>query len=118
MSLEFEATYENGILKPSQALPLQEGQKVSVTIKPTGSAAGQFAGSLTWTRDPDKLQRYLNAPDESSGRESATARANGAASRELPVADFMEAVEYGWTEAGYEVRQALNKYCEDTYADY
>ena len=51
-------------------------------------------------------------------QESATANGNGAASRELPVADFMEPVEYGWTEAGYEARQALKSYCEDTHADY
>jgi hypothetical protein len=53
-------------------------------------------------------------------QEAATARANGngAASRELPVADFMEPVEYGWTEAGFEARQALKRYCEETHADY
>ena len=53
-------------------------------------------------------------------QELATARANGngAASRELPSADFMEPVEYEWTEAGYEARQALKRYCEDTHADY
>ena len=66
MSLEIEVTYENGILKPSQELPLQEGQKVTITIKPVGSAAKRFCGSLRWTRDPEELQRYLNDPDESS----------------------------------------------------
>lgn len=49
---------------------------------------------------------------------AAQANGNGTTSRELPVADFMEPVEYGWTEAGYEARQALKKYCEDTHADY
>jgi hypothetical protein len=43
---------------------------------------------------------------------------NGTASRELPIADFMEPVEYQWTEAGFEARQALKKYCEETNADY
>ncbi len=66
MSLEFEATYQNGILKPSQALPLQEGQKVNVIIEPMTSAAKRFSGSLPWTRDPEELRRYLNDPDESS----------------------------------------------------
>jgi len=28
MNLEFEATYENGILKPDQELPLQNGQRI------------------------------------------------------------------------------------------
>jgi hypothetical protein len=53
-------------------------------------------------------------------QEGAMARANGnrAAGRELPIADFMEPVEYGWTEAGFEARQALKRYCEETHADY
>ena len=53
-------------------------------------------------------------------QESATARANGngAVGREAPIADFMEPVEYGWTEAGFEARQALKRYCEETHADY
>jgi predicted DNA-binding antitoxin AbrB/MazE fold protein len=64
MSLEVQATYENGVLKPSQEL--QEGQKVNLTIQPIGSAAKRFCGSLRWTRDPEQLRRYLNDPDESS----------------------------------------------------
>ena len=66
MALEVEATYENGILKPSQALPLAEGQRVNLTIQSVGSAAQRFCGSLRWTRDPEELRRYLNDPDESS----------------------------------------------------
>jgi hypothetical protein len=50
--------------------------------------------------------------------EMVRANGNGAASRELPVADFMEPIEYGWTESGFEARQALKRYCEDTHADY
>jgi predicted DNA-binding antitoxin AbrB/MazE fold protein len=66
MTLEVEATYENGVLKPSQALPLPEGQKVNLTIQPVGSAARRFSGSLRWTRDPEELRAYLNDPEESS----------------------------------------------------
>jgi len=66
MSLEVEAIYENGVLKPAQELPLQEGQKVKLTIQPVGSAAKRFCGSVCWTRDPEELRRHLNDPDESS----------------------------------------------------
>jgi predicted DNA-binding antitoxin AbrB/MazE fold protein len=66
MSLEVEATYQNGVLKPSQPLPLQEGQKVNLTIQPVGSAAKRFSGSLRWTRDAAELLAYLSDPDESS----------------------------------------------------
>ena len=60
-SLEIEAVYEDGVLKPSQKLPLQEGQKVTITIQPTASAAKRFSGSLPWTRDPEELRRFLRA---------------------------------------------------------
>ena len=66
MSLQVEAIYENGVLKVTQELPLQEGQKVTLTIQPVGSAAKRFCGSLRWTGDPEELQRFLNDPDESS----------------------------------------------------
>jgi hypothetical protein len=50
--------------------------------------------------------------------ESATIRTNGEADRESPVADFMDPVDYAWTEAGFEARQALKRYSEQTHADY
>jgi hypothetical protein len=34
-----------------------------------------------------------------------------------PMADFLEPVQYGWTEAGHEVRQAIKKYSEEIHAD-
>jgi predicted DNA-binding antitoxin AbrB/MazE fold protein len=34
MSITVEAVYENGVLKPAQPLPLEEHQKVSVTVEP------------------------------------------------------------------------------------
>lgn len=66
MALEVEATYENGVLKPSEDLPFEEGQKVNLTIQPIGSAAERFCGSLRWTREPDELRHYLNDRDECS----------------------------------------------------
>lgn len=66
MSLDFEATYENGVLKPSQDLPLQEGQKVNISIQPLAGAMKRFCGSIPWTRDPEELHRYLENPDESA----------------------------------------------------
>lgn len=65
MSLQVEATYENGMLRPAEELPLQEGQKVTITIQPIGSAVKRFCGSIPWTRDPEELHRYLDDPGES-----------------------------------------------------
>jgi hypothetical protein len=48
----------------------------------------------------------------------ACVNSNEAANREPPVADFLAPVEYAWTEAGFEARQALRSYCEETRADY
>lgn len=66
----------------------------------------------------DALSRPMPLMDVDQKMATARANGNGAASRELPIADFMEPVEYGWTEAGYEARQALKRGCEDTHADY
>jgi predicted DNA-binding antitoxin AbrB/MazE fold protein len=63
--LEIEAVYERGTLKLSRELPLQEGQKVTITIHPTGGAAGRFSGLIRWTGDPEELHRFLDDPDES-----------------------------------------------------
>jgi hypothetical protein len=35
--LEIEAVYEHGTLKLSRALPLREGQKVTIIIQPTSA---------------------------------------------------------------------------------
>jgi predicted DNA-binding antitoxin AbrB/MazE fold protein len=64
MALQFEATYENGVLKPATELPLQEGEKVTVSIQPKLSPAERFCGSIPWTGDPEELEAYLNDPDE------------------------------------------------------
>jgi predicted DNA-binding antitoxin AbrB/MazE fold protein len=66
MSLQIEVTYQDGVLKPTQPLPLHEGQKVTIIIAPVTSAAQRFCGSLCWTRDPEELRAYLNDPDESA----------------------------------------------------
>jgi hypothetical protein len=50
--------------------------------------------------------------------EGACVNGNGAVDRtEQPVADFLEPIEWKWTEAGFEARQALKRYSEETHAD-
>ena len=63
--LEVEAVYEGGTLKLSRELPLQEGQRVTITIHLAGSAVRRFSGSVRWTGDPEELHRFLDDPDES-----------------------------------------------------
>ncbi len=63
-TLQIEAVYEHGTLKLPHELPLVEGQKVTITIHGSGSAASRLYGMLPWTRDPEELRRFLNDPDE------------------------------------------------------
>ncbi len=57
MSLEVEATYENGVLKLDKPLPLNEKQRVTVTVKPQTTRIWRRAGSLKWTGDPEVLRQ-------------------------------------------------------------
>lgn len=69
MSITVEATYENGTLKIAQPLPLQEHEKVRVTIEPHLTWAERTAGMLKWTGDPEVLRRVAE-DDEFSILES------------------------------------------------
>jgi predicted DNA-binding antitoxin AbrB/MazE fold protein len=63
MPLTVEAVYENGVLKPDQPLPLQEHEKVLVTIQPILSVARQTAGMIPWTGDEETLERIARDPE-------------------------------------------------------
>ncbi len=68
MSMESEATYENGVLKLDQLLPLEEHERVTVYVKPHASRSRKRAGALKWTGDPEVLRMIaedpqLRAPD-------------------------------------------------------
>ena len=65
MPINVEAIYENGLLKPTEPLPLQEDERVRVTIEPTLSWAECTAGMLKWTDDPEILRRI--AEDDEFG---------------------------------------------------
>ena len=62
-TLRLEAVYEHGTLKLPHELPLQEGQRVTITIQ-VGGAAERLYGMLPWTGDPEELHRFLDDPDE------------------------------------------------------
>jgi predicted DNA-binding antitoxin AbrB/MazE fold protein len=64
MSLEIEATYENGLLKPDQELPLQNGQRVKLTVQKVVGPADRLHGMLPWKGDLEEFDRWLNDPDE------------------------------------------------------
>jgi predicted DNA-binding antitoxin AbrB/MazE fold protein len=63
MSLTVQATYENGVLKPDQPLPLQEHERVQLTIQPQTNWVDQTYGLCGWTGDPEELRRLALAPE-------------------------------------------------------
>jgi predicted DNA-binding antitoxin AbrB/MazE fold protein len=69
MTLTVEATYENGMLKLSQPVPLKDHEKVQITIHTEPSRAERTAGLLRWTGDPQDLRRL--AEDEEFGIQEA-----------------------------------------------
>jgi len=63
MTITVEATYEDGSLKLSQPLPLQEHEKVQVTVQSKRSVAEESAGMLKWTGDAETLERLACDPE-------------------------------------------------------
>ena len=57
MTLTVEATYENGVLKPVQPLPLQEHERVQGCVQAKPSIARESAGMLHWRGDWETLRR-------------------------------------------------------------
>jgi predicted DNA-binding antitoxin AbrB/MazE fold protein len=59
MTITVEATYENGVLKPTQPLPLKEQEKVQVTVRRTSGVADQTYGMIGWTGDAETFDHLL-----------------------------------------------------------
>lgn len=63
MNITVEAVYENGVLKPTQPVPLQEHEHVTPTIRSATSIARQTAGMFPWTGDVETLERLTRDPE-------------------------------------------------------
>ncbi len=57
--LVVEAIYENGVLKPSQPLPLKEREHVQVTVRRATSVADQTYGMIGWSGGADTFDRLF-----------------------------------------------------------
>jgi predicted DNA-binding antitoxin AbrB/MazE fold protein len=62
MYLEVAATYEDGVLKPDEPLPLNEHQRVTVRIEPRRSGIADSAGLIPFQGSAEALQ-YLLGPE-------------------------------------------------------
>lgn len=71
MNLTVEAVYQDGVLKPTQPLPLKENERVRVSIHTTADvqnaldAVQRSYGLLHWTGDVEDLRRV--AEDDEFG---------------------------------------------------
>ena len=63
MAITVEAVYEDGVLKPAEALPFQEHEKVQVTVVPRSSWVRDTAGMFGWKGDPEELRRLALSPE-------------------------------------------------------
>ena len=63
MAITVDATYENGVLKVAQPLPLKDHQQVRVTVHTETSWAERTAGMVRWTGDAATLDRFAMDPE-------------------------------------------------------
>jgi predicted DNA-binding antitoxin AbrB/MazE fold protein len=61
--LTVEAIYENGVLRPVPPLPLEEGEKVILTVQPARSLARQTAGMIPRTGAVETLEHLAVNPE-------------------------------------------------------
>jgi predicted DNA-binding antitoxin AbrB/MazE fold protein len=63
MSLTVEAAYENGVLKPVQALPLKAHERGQVTAYSRAPDIVQAYGIMGWKGDAETLRRIALDPE-------------------------------------------------------
>jgi predicted DNA-binding antitoxin AbrB/MazE fold protein len=64
MDLTFEAVYEDGVLKPTQPLPLKERDQVRVTVQQIESPLIGAYGIMGWTGTHEELEQILAEAEE------------------------------------------------------
>ncbi len=63
MTIVIDAIYEDGVLKPAQALPFAEHQKVEITVKAAVSRVRQTAGLIGWTGSQEDADFVATSPE-------------------------------------------------------
>jgi predicted DNA-binding antitoxin AbrB/MazE fold protein len=61
--ITIEAIYENGTLKLERPLPLQEHEKVCITIHAALSRARQTAGLMGWQGSAELADKFATDPE-------------------------------------------------------
>lgn len=63
MAIVIEAVYEDGVLKPAVPLPLDDRQKVQITIQAENSPLLRSYGLMEWTGDAQTAERFACDPE-------------------------------------------------------
>ncbi len=63
MAITVEAIYENGVLRPTQPLPLKEQERVQITIASTSNWVRETYGICGWTGSAAEAERFATDPD-------------------------------------------------------
>ncbi len=63
MTLTIQATYENGVLKPDQPLPLREHERVQITIASGTSWVQQTRGMMGFQGTPEEADYFAMDPE-------------------------------------------------------
>jgi predicted DNA-binding antitoxin AbrB/MazE fold protein len=63
MAITIQATYENGVLKPAQPLPLKEHEKVRITVEAAVSHVRRSAGLIGWTGSQEDADLVALSPE-------------------------------------------------------
>ena len=63
MTLTVEATYERGVLRPFQPLPLEEIQRLKITLDAEDDWVEETYGILGWTGDAETVRRVALDPE-------------------------------------------------------
>jgi predicted DNA-binding antitoxin AbrB/MazE fold protein len=64
--LNIDAVYQRGMLKLPCELPLQEGQKVPITIHPTTAKVRRRRGVIQWKGSQEDLDHLILSEDNDS----------------------------------------------------
>jgi predicted DNA-binding antitoxin AbrB/MazE fold protein len=63
MGLEIEAVYQNGALKLEREIPLENGQRVRLTIHPPGGRVEKAYGLMGWQGTSEEFQQIALNPE-------------------------------------------------------
>jgi len=63
VSIEVEAIYEGGVLRPERPLPLVEHQRVKVVVNDVPSVARGAYGIIGWRGDPEVVRKVALDPE-------------------------------------------------------